>query len=84
MLLLEGKANAYIFPSSGSKRWDTCAPEAILRELGGELTDVFGNKYSYDKDTPPVNSRGVLATSRSAEHSQYVAQLGPIVAGKLK
>lgn len=30
ILLMEGKANAYVFASPGCKKWDTCAPEAIL------------------------------------------------------
>ena len=39
---MEGEADAYIFPSSGTKKWDTCAPEAILVAAGGELTDIYG------------------------------------------
>lgn len=32
---MEGKAHAYVFASDGCKRWDTCAPEAILHAVGG-------------------------------------------------
>lgn len=84
MLLIEGKAHAYVFASSGSKRWDTCAPEAILRELGGELTDIHGNKYEYNTETPPVNTRGVLATALASEHASYVELVQPVVSGKLQ
>ena len=31
----------------GCKKWDTCAPEAILHALGGKLTDIKGEKYKY-------------------------------------
>ena len=37
LLLIEGKAHAYVFPSPGCKKWDTCAPEAILHALGGKV-----------------------------------------------
>ncbi|KFP02615.1 3'(2'),5'-bisphosphate nucleotidase 1, partial [Calypte anna] len=35
--LIEGKASAYVFASPGCKKWDTCAPEAILHAVGGKL-----------------------------------------------
>lgn len=49
MMLLEGKAHAYVFASKGCKRWDTCAPEGILRALGGIITDIHGRDYDYSK-----------------------------------
>jgi len=33
-------------PSSMSSLWDTCAPEVILREAGGKLTDLYGDPSS--------------------------------------
>lgn len=72
LLLMEGKAHAYLFASPGTKRWDTCAPEAILHAMGGQLTDVNGNFYKYDKDTPYSNKGGILATSKKEEHSYYL------------
>ena len=56
MLLIEGKAHAYVFPSPGCKKWDTCAPEAILHAMGGLLTDIHGNLYDYDKDVGMRNA----------------------------
>ena len=29
--VIDGDADCYIYPRNGTKRWDTCAPEAILR-----------------------------------------------------
>lgn len=31
--VIEGKAHAYVFPSAGSKRWDTCAPKTLIEEV---------------------------------------------------
>ena len=36
--VIEGDAHAYVFASPGTKKWDTCAPEAILVAMGGRLT----------------------------------------------
>lgn len=66
LYLLEGKAHAYIYPSKGLKRWDTAAPEAILKAAGGELTDAIGYNYSYNlrlAEEMPLNRYGVLANA---------------------
>jgi 3'-phosphoadenosine 5'-phosphosulfate (PAPS) 3'-phosphatase len=47
--MLEGKVDAYCFPKSGTKTWDTCAPEAILQAYGGELTQPNGQRISYER-----------------------------------
>uniref|UniRef100_A0A8C8D037 3'(2'),5'-bisphosphate nucleotidase n=1 Tax=Oncorhynchus tshawytscha TaxID=74940 RepID=A0A8C8D037_ONCTS len=44
--LVEGKASACVFASLGTKKWDTCAPEAILHALRGKLTDMHGSYYT--------------------------------------
>uniref|UniRef100_A0A2R5LLX6 3'(2'),5'-bisphosphate nucleotidase 1 n=1 Tax=Ornithodoros turicata TaxID=34597 RepID=A0A2R5LLX6_9ACAR len=75
LLLIEGKAHAYVFPSNGCKKWDTCAPEAILCATGGLLTDIHGNKYEYHKDAEHPNSRGLLATSIASQHSWYLSHV---------
>ncbi|KAJ8356182.1 hypothetical protein SKAU_G00189760 [Synaphobranchus kaupii] len=66
--LVEGKASAYVFASPGCKKWDTCAPEAILHAVGGKLTDIHGKTYRYDADVKHMNSAGVLATLRNHEY----------------
>lgn len=48
--VIDGEADCYIYPRNGTKRWDTCAPEAIIRSLGGCLTDVFNKEYLYLHD----------------------------------
>ncbi|XP_026857458.1 3'(2'),5'-bisphosphate nucleotidase 1 isoform X1 [Electrophorus electricus] len=71
--LVEGKASAYVFASPGCKKWDTCAPEAILHAVGGKLTDMHGNNYQYSADVKHMNSAGVLATLRN--HQYYVSRV---------
>ncbi|XP_006623435.1 3'(2'),5'-bisphosphate nucleotidase 1 [Apis dorsata] len=72
ILLMEGKAHAYVFASNGCKRWDTCAPEAILHAIGGTLTDIYGEFYSYNAETIYSNERGVLATAPGQNHQWYL------------
>jgi 3'(2'), 5'-bisphosphate nucleotidase len=64
-LLAEGAADLYLHPSPRSYRWDSCAPEAIVRAAGGVLLDFAGQPYRYDQ--PELrNSRGILACGMDA------------------
>uniref|UniRef100_A0A1A8RFW3 3'(2'),5'-bisphosphate nucleotidase 1 n=3 Tax=Nothobranchius TaxID=28779 RepID=A0A1A8RFW3_9TELE len=80
--LVEGRASAYVFASPGCKKWDTCAPEAILHAVGGKLTDMHGNAYRYDADVQHMNSAGVLAALRN--HDYYVSRVPRSVLQALK
>ena len=75
MLLMEGQAHCYVFCSPGCKKWDTCAPEAILHCIGGKLTDIKGNDYEYHKDVNFVDEWGILATGNAEEHSDYLNRI---------
>lgn len=48
--------------------WDLCAPEAIIKALGGRITDMFGYEIAmYQKDAPPrCNERGYVASFSSS------------------
>src|SRR5215210_4921246 len=47
-LLIEQQCDVYIHLSSRTKQWDTCAPEVILTEAGGRITDLFGYPLHYN------------------------------------
>ncbi|MDQ2745996.1 MAG: 3'(2'),5'-bisphosphate nucleotidase CysQ [Acidobacteriota bacterium] len=77
-LIAERQADLYIHLSPRTKHWDTCAPEIILTEAGGEMTDLFGARIVYN--TADVhNHNGVLATNGAA-HDAAVANLKPLLA----
>lgn len=69
---MEGKAHAYVFASGGTKRWDICAPEAVLEAYGGTLTDVLGNHYTYGADVTHPNKLGVIATAKTVNHQNVI------------
>ena len=75
LMLLEGVAHAYIYASTGCKRWDTCAPEALLNAVGGRVTGIDGRVYSYKRHVHPIEARGLIATPNSAWHSDYVSRM---------
>lgn len=58
--IARGQADVYIHPRSGTKSWDTCAPQAILEGVGGIMSDLAGRPLRYD-GADLVNRGGLLA-----------------------
>lgn len=77
-LIASRTCDIYIHPSPRTKIWDTCAPQIILEEAGGRLTDIFGGPLRYDR-AQLQNLNGILA-SNGAVHDQAVERLGTVLA----
>lgn len=71
--IVEQKADLYIHLSPRTKFWDTCAPQIILEESGGKMTDLFGESLRYDSNDVQ-NHNGVLATN-GVSHNQTADKL---------
>jgi 3'(2'), 5'-bisphosphate nucleotidase len=57
-----GRADFYLHATQAGKRWDTCAPEAIVTAAGGLCTDALGNAIEYD-GPELANMKGFLASN---------------------
>jgi len=76
-LIAEQICDLYIHLSPRTKFWDTCAPQIILEEAGGRMTDVFGFPLCYDlRDVQ--NHNGILA-SNGESHETAVSALKPLL-----
>jgi len=75
-LIAMGEVDLYVNPSSKSKAWDTCAPEALLVAAGGKITDLWGEPLAYDR-AELSNARGLLA-SNGILHDAVLARLRPL------
>ncbi|MGI9106282.1 MAG: 3'(2'),5'-bisphosphate nucleotidase CysQ family protein [Pyrinomonadaceae bacterium] len=78
-LIAERQCDLYVHLSPRTKQWDSCAPEAILREAGGLLTDLWGEPLSYN--TVDVQNRNGLVAANAASHPLIIARLAPLLAG---
>ena len=76
-LLIEQQCDVYIHLSSRTKQWDTCAPEVILTEAGGRLSDLFGYPLNYN--VPDVQNRNGLVASNNVSHDQIIEMLAPLL-----
>jgi 3'(2'), 5'-bisphosphate nucleotidase len=77
-LLVERQCDLYIHLSPRTKQWDTCAPEVILHEAGGRLTDLFGEPLRYNS-REVQNHNGIVA-SNGAAHERIITALAPLLA----
>jgi 3'(2'), 5'-bisphosphate nucleotidase len=70
----QGTADLYLNTARRNcKEWDTCGPEAILREAGGTMTNVAGSTAEYNK--PDVVHHGGVVASNGLLHPDTVERL---------
>ena len=83
MMVLEGDADAYVFPSPGTKKWDSCAGDAILRAMGGIMTDVNGNLLEYGSWDDRINKLGLVVSMDRQAHQILLDKIPQGVKDKL-
>ncbi len=76
-LIIEQQCDLYVHLSPRTKQWDTCAPEIILHEAGGALTDLFGRPLKYN--SPEVQNLNGVVASNGAAHVQIIEALTPLL-----
>jgi 3'(2'), 5'-bisphosphate nucleotidase len=76
-LIVERECDLYVHLSPRTKLWDTCAPEVILHEAGGRLTDLFGRPLRYDGEF--IENRNGLVASNGVAHEQIIRRLSPVL-----
>jgi 3'(2'), 5'-bisphosphate nucleotidase len=75
--LAEGALDGVVTITRGEKEWDTCAPELIVREAGGVVTDGDGRPLGYNR--PDVDRpRGIVA-SNGVSHAALLAAVAPLL-----
>lgn len=76
-LICERQCDLYVHLSPRTKQWDTCAPEVILHEAGGRLTDLFGQPLRYN--VAEVQNRNGLVASNGVVHEEIISALAPLL-----
>ncbi|EKD26181.1 MAG: hypothetical protein ACD_79C01318G0002 [uncultured bacterium] len=75
--ICEGKADYLIYLSPNTKEWDTCAPEIILEEAGGKITDLYGKSIIYNK--PNVRNTSGFVASNGKNHEAIIKKLSEFI-----
>ena len=76
-LIVEQQCDLYVHLSPRTKQWDTCAPDLILREAGGKLTDLFGGPLLYN--IREVQNLNGLVASNGVAHDRIIKTLRPLL-----
>lgn len=72
-IIAEGHAEVTINTNSGASKWDLCAPQIILEEAGGMVTDLNGNPVDYLSNTTTLEN-SFIATN-GALHNEILLAL---------
>jgi len=72
-LIAEGKIDGYITFTDKTCQWDICAPEIILKEAGGEITDLNGKRFIYNQ-REIRNLNGIVASNKKI-HQQIIQKI---------
>ena len=73
--LLVGSNNEslWFFPKAGTSLWDVAAADALLRVVGGRLSDKYGRDIDYSKSRQDAeNNDGVVACNDAALHEECI------------
>ena len=65
-----GMAEFYFTSSNKIKQWDTCASYCLIKEAGGNITDVFNNDLKYN--TEAVNHQNGIVITNKLIHNQLI------------
>lgn len=76
-MVARGNAELFFNPASKMGEWDLCAPQVIVEEAGGKVTNSLGEKLVYNKKEPNTPN-GVLA-SNGILHDRAVEEARKII-----
>lgn len=63
----------WFFPKSGTSRWDVAATDALLRAMGGRLSNQYGQELDYGKPRQESeNTEGIVASNDSRLHAECI------------
>mmetsp|Transcript_10806 Transcript_10806/g.15926 ORF Transcript_10806/g.15926 Transcript_10806/m.15926 type:complete len:393 (+) Transcript_10806:217-1395(+) len=63
----------WFFPRSGTSRWDVAATDALLRAMGGKLTNQYGQELDYGLPRQESeNTEGIVASNDAGLHAECI------------
>jgi len=73
LLLGTHDESLWFFPKPGTSLWDIAAADALLRVMGGKLSDKFGRDMDYSKEWMDAeNMDGIVACSDVVLHAECI------------
>ena len=73
--IARGVVDTYMHPSPGLCYWDLCAPESLVKAMGGYATDLSQQRLTYHVDAPKHKLRGLILGRTKAFHEHVCNRL---------
>ena len=77
--LAQSTVDAYIHPSPGLKHWDLCAPESLVKGMGGWATDIFQERLSYPVDNSDYKLKGLILAKHPPMYGMIKRRMGDLL-----
>ncbi|MBI5489116.1 MAG: 3'(2'),5'-bisphosphate nucleotidase CysQ [Deltaproteobacteria bacterium] len=74
--LARGDADLYVHFGGGTKEWDLGAPDILIHEAGGAVTDIHGARIPYNRED--VRTPAPFVASNGARHREILERLAAI------
>mmetsp|Transcript_15470 Transcript_15470/g.44760 ORF Transcript_15470/g.44760 Transcript_15470/m.44760 type:complete len:479 (-) Transcript_15470:644-2080(-) len=73
LLVGSSDESLWFFPKAGTSLWDVAAADALLRVVGGRLSDKYGEDIDYDRSRQDAeNADGVVACNDAELHARCI------------
>ena len=73
LLVGSNDESLWFWPKAGTSLWDVAAADALLRVVGGRLSDKYGKDINYDKSRQDANNEdGVVACNDAELHAACI------------
>lgn len=73
-----GTVDAYLHPSVGLKYWDLCAPESLIKAMGGYATNFKLERLTYSNEGDRKIAGLILAKNPNM-HAMILRRLGTLL-----
>lgn len=85
--LATGEVDCYIHPSPGLMHWDLCAPESLVKGMGGWATNLYQERLRYPIDAPNYKLKGLICANTPPMYGLIKRRMGSVlvnIASKVK
>jgi len=73
-----GTVDSYIHPSPGLHYWDLCAPESLIKGMGGYSTNLAQERLTYPLDSDR-KIKGLILARNPPMHNTIVKRMGDVL-----
>lgn len=71
--------DCYIHPSPGLMHWDLCAPESLVKGMGGWATNLYQERLRYPINAPNFKLKGLICAKHPPMYNLIKSRMGSVL-----